>query len=194
MILSNDLCTVTVSIDEQFTVNSADNKHYDMIYNLNNYRKSDHYTTTIINIDLSSKKISIALVGDYFSSDIDCALLDNEVLSVLQNRYITHIRVTDGSVVGQTDLQESASINYAIYKVPKGYILYGEIDIVGLSNDFKRKWTFSGRDIWASVTGKNPFEICEDRIRLYDFCDNYYEIDFDGKIIRDISAETAQLM
>lgn len=46
MVLSNDLCTVTVSIDEQFTVNSADNKHYDMIYNLNNYRKSDYYKTT----------------------------------------------------------------------------------------------------------------------------------------------------
>ncbi|MDE6580414.1 MAG: hypothetical protein K2K41_07765 [Ruminiclostridium sp.] len=190
MVLSNDLCTVNVSIDEQFTVNSADNKHYDKIYNLNNYRKSDHYKTTSINIDLSPKKLSIALVGDYFSSDMDCALLDNEILSVLQNRYITHIRVTDGSVVGQTDLQESASINYAIYKVPKGYILYGEIDIVGLSNDFKRKWTFSGRDIWASVTGKNPFEICEDRIKLYDFCDNYYEIDFDGRIIRDIPAGT----
>lgn len=132
-------------------------------------------------------------MGDYFSSDIDCALLNDEILSVLQNRYITRIRVTDGSVIGQTDLQESASINYAIYKVPKGYILYGEIDIVGLSNDFKRKWTFSGRDIWASVTGKNPFEICEDRIKLYDFCDNYYEIDFDGRIICDIPAGTVQL-
>ncbi|MDE6724076.1 MAG: hypothetical protein K2J79_00570 [Ruminiclostridium sp.] len=192
MVLSNDLCTVNVSIDEQFTVNSADNKHYDMIYNLNNYRKSDHYTTTSIKIDLPPKKLSIALVGDYFSSDMDCALLDNEILSVLQNRYITHIRVTDGSVVGQTDLQESASINYAIYKAPKGYILYGEIDIVGLSDDFKRKWEFSGRDIWASVTGKNPFEICEDCIKLYDFCDNYYEIDFDGKVIQEIPAERLQ--
>lgn len=192
MVLSNNLCTVNISIDEQFTVNSTDNKHYDKIYNLNNYRKSDYYRTTSIDIDLSSKKISIALVGDYFSYDMDCALLDDDILSVLQNRFITQIRVTDGSVVDQTDLQESASINYAIYKVPKGYILYGEIDIVGLSNDFKRKWTFSGRDIWASVTGKNPFEICEDRIRLYDFCDNYYEIDFDGKIIRDIPAGTVQ--
>ena len=192
MVLSNDLCTVNISIDEQFTVNSADNKHYDIVYNLNNYPKSDFYKTTVINIELWDKKLSIALVGDYFSSDMDCALLDNEILSVLQNRYITHIRVTDGSVVGQTDLQESASINYAIYKVPKGYILYGEVDIVGLSNDFKREWEFSGYDIWASVTGKNPFEICKDRIRLYDFCDNYYEIDFDGRIIRDIPAGTVQ--
>ena len=189
MVLSNDLCTVNISIDEQFTVNSADNKHYNIVYNLNNYPKSDLYKTTVINIELWDKKLSIALVGDYFSSDMDCALLDNEILSVLQNRYITHIRVTDGSVVGQTDLQESASINYAIYKVPKGYILYGEIDIVGLSNDFKREWEFSGYDIWASVTGKNPFEICKDRIRLYDLCDNYYEIDLDGKIIQEIPAE-----
>lgn len=41
------------------------------------------------------------------------------------------------------------------------------------------------KDIFASVSGKEPFELCEDRIKLYDFEDNYYEIDFWGIILTD---------
>ena len=36
-------------------------------------------------------------------------------------------------------------------------------------------------DIFVSITDKTPFEIKSDRICLYDFEDNYYEIDFNGK-------------
>ena len=65
MLLSNDLCTVKIYIDEAYTINSADNKHYDMIYNPEQYRKADFYKALIICIDLFSKEFSIALIGDY---------------------------------------------------------------------------------------------------------------------------------
>ena len=45
-------------------------------------------------------------------------------------------------------------------------------------------WAFSGKDIFASVSGKLPFEIKDELICLYDFEDNYYEIDFEGKHIK----------
>ena len=38
-------------------------------------------------------------------------------------------------------------------------------------------------DIFVSITNKTAFEIKTDRICLYDFYDNYYEIDFDGNMI-----------
>lgn len=34
-----------------------------------------------------------------------------------------------------------------------------------------------------SVSGKNGFELCENSIKLYDFEDNFYEIDFMGNLI-----------
>ena len=46
-------------------------------------------------------------------------------------------------------------------------------------------WDFGARDIFVRYHGKEPaFEMLPDRIRLYDFSDNYYEIDYDGKVIR----------
>ena len=45
-------------------------------------------------------------------------------------------------------------------------------------------WAFSGKDIFASVFGKLQFEIKDELICLYDFEDNYYEIDFEGNSIK----------
>ena len=52
-----------------------------------------------------------------------------------------------------------------------------------IDNNLNELWNFCGKDIFVSISGKNPFEICNDRIKLYDFEDNYYEINFDGKQI-----------
>ena len=66
-----------------------------------------------------------------------------------------------------------------------GYLIYGEIEIIKLDNEFNVAWKFSGRDIFVSISGKNAFEIAEQSIKLYDFEDNFYEIDFDGKLINE---------
>ena len=44
-------------------------------------------------------------------------------------------------------------------------------------------WKLSGLDIFVSVSVMNAFELCEDSIKLYDFEDNFYEIDYDGNKI-----------
>ena len=41
----------------------------------------------------------------------------------------------------------------------------------------------SMRDIFVSISNREPITIREKSICLYDFEDNYYEIDFDGKQI-----------
>ena len=74
--------------------------------------------------------------------------------------------------------------NFEIHKVSTEFLIYGETDITMLNDKLETQWSFSGRDIFVSVSGKTPFEIKADRICLYDFEDNYYEIDFEGHEIR----------
>ena len=95
---------------------------------------------------------------------------------------IVPIDVTDGSLVccKNFDCFES---NFGIYKVQRGYIVYGEMKITMLDFKFNKTWSFSGKDIFLSATGKKPFELCDNSIKLYDFEDNFYEIDFDGNLI-----------
>lgn len=181
MILENNNCIIEIKVDETFTVDSVDNRYYDIIHNPCQYKHDDFTKTLSIHIDLFSEDFSIALVGSYHTYDSDCAVLEGQTLTILQDNRITEINIVDGSVLRHIQF-ECFGCNFGIYKVKQGYIIYGEMEITMLDFDFVKKWSFSGKDIFVSLTNKNPFQLREDSICLYDFQDNYYEIDYDGKI------------
>ena len=99
MILQNEICKIRISIDETFTVESTDNKLYDLVLNPYQIKHSDFYKVFAIEIDLYDKVMRIALVGDYYSYDDDCAVLDGEILTVLQNDTISQINIKDGALM-----------------------------------------------------------------------------------------------
>ena len=183
MVLENENCCVDIKIDETYTVDSTDNRHYDVVLNPCNYKKSNMSKTFSIHVNLFESEFCIALIGSFYSYDYNCAVLDDEILTVLQDKTITQIRITDGTIIRHKEL-DCFGCNFAIYKVENGYIVYGEIEITMLDLGLIKQWSFSGKDIFASVTRKQSFEIRNNAICLYDFEDNYYEIDFNGNLIR----------
>lgn len=183
MILENESCTVKIDIDETYTVDSADNRYYDAVLNTSNYKRGDLTKTLAIHIDSFSEELHIALIGPCYMRDIDCAILENDVLTVLAGHTVTQIRITDGSVIRHVKL-DCYGYTFAIYKVEKGFVIYGEMAIIMLYPNLVEKWSFSGEDVFVSVSGKTSFEITESSICLRDFMDNYYEIDFEGNRIK----------
>lgn len=181
MFLENQKCRIEIKVDETYTVDSADNRPYDVVYNPCYYKHRDLCKTFSIHIDLFSRELHIALIGPFYSYVFDCGILDDEILTVLQDNIITQIRVTDGSLVRHIQF-DCIGCNFGIYKIRKGYIIYGEIEIVMLDFNFIKMWSFSGKDIFVSVSGKN--ELKESSICLYDFEGNDYELDFDGNLIQ----------
>ena len=182
MILKNNICIVNIAIDQAYTVDSTDNKPYDLVINPQNLRHSDNYKVFAVVIDLFDKELNIALIGDFYSYDTDCAVLEDDVLTILQNNTITQLNVNDSRIINFKEF-DCFGCNYGIYKVNAGYIIYGEIDITMLDFDFNKKWSFSGKDIFVSMSDKKAFELCDNSIKLYDFDDNFYEIDFPGNLI-----------
>lgn len=185
MELQNDKCNVKINIDTTYTIDSMDNKFYDIELNLSHIEHNDFYKVFSITIDLFYKQFHIALVGDYYSYEADCAVLDDEILTILQNNTITQLSIVDGSVLLFKRF-ECFGLNFGIYKIKQGYIIYGEIEITMLDFEFNERWKFLGKDIFVSVSGKTAFQLCEKTVKLYDFEDNFYEIDFDGTLISDI--------
>ena len=184
MLLENKVCTVRISVDDTYTVGSADNRQYDIVINPSNIRGSDLSKTFSISIDLRHHTYTIALVGSYLSCEYDCAILEGSNLLVLQDDDLLVIDVLSGTLIKHIHMDCFGS-NFGIYRVPKGYIIYGEIEIIMLNNAFEKQWTFSGRDIFATKSNKNPFVISDNTIELFDWEDNYYKIDFDGNLIED---------
>lgn len=77
----------------------------------------------------------------------------------------------------------------ALYTYKDDYILYGEMEIYRVTGDMKVLWEFWGRDIFVRCNGdQQAFVMKPDRICIYDFEENYYEIDYDGNKIKDIPA------
>lgn len=182
MILQNDICNVNISIDTTYTVESTDNKPYDLVINPRYLRRNDMYKTFSVQINLFSKIISIALIGDFYSYDIDCAVLEYKTLTILQNNAVVQLDISNGAMINFKEF-DCFGCNYGIYRVQNGYIIYGEIEITMLDFNFNKKWSFSGKDIFVSMSEKKSFELCENSIKLHDFEGNFYEIDFSGKLI-----------
>ena len=123
--------------------------------------------------------VIISFIGEL---EGDIAVLEGTVLTVLQDETFLQIDVIEGKIIitKPTDMFGSA---FSLNKFGDDYIVHGEIEIARYDSDFNKIWSFSGKDIFASVTGRPAFEMTENSIKLYDFQDNYYEIDYNGKEI-----------
>ena len=69
---------------------------------------------------------------------------------------------------------------------PVGYLVYGESVIATYDSELNQIWNFSGKDIFATISDKTAFTIENDSIKLYDFEDNFYELDYNGNVIREV--------
>lgn len=186
MILQNNICNVNITIDTTYTVESTDNKPYDLVINPRHLRHYDMYKTFSIQIALSRGTINIALICDFYSYVEDCAVLEDKILTILQNGAIVQLNVNDGTMINFKEF-DCFGCNYGIYRVQNGYIIYGEIEIIMLDLNLNKKWSFSGKDIFVSMSEKKAFELCEDSIKLHDFEGNFYEIDFSGKLKSEVN-------
>lgn len=65
MILQNEICHIEINIDEAYTVDSVDNRHYDVTLNPEHYRHNDLSKTLSIHIGLYAREFQVALIGPY---------------------------------------------------------------------------------------------------------------------------------
>lgn len=182
MKLENKICNVEITIDSQYTVQSSDNKYYKLELNPSGYSHGSFYKTFSIHVNLFYKEYDIALIGNYYSYDADCAILNDNILTVMQGNSITQIDVQAEGMILHKEF-DCFGCTFGIYSIKNGYIIYGEIEILKLDLNFDTVWSFSGRDIFVTQTPNAPFTLREDSIELYDWENNYYIIDFNGKQI-----------
>lgn len=190
MHLENELCSIEITIDPTYTVSSSGNRQYDLEWNPENlHGDHDHNTAFAIHISFACRVLDIALVGALNSYDTNCAVLDGNVLTIMQDNTISQVSVKDGALLLHKEF-ECWGCTFGLYHVSKGYVVYGEEEILMLDEDFHKLWGFTSRDIFVSCTRGEAFEVDERSIRVYNWFDDYYELDFSGKVIREILQET----
>ena len=187
LLLENDRFRVVITDDRRFenvTVekSGADLSMYDIVFDPTESENLSFDIIISVNVESDDSAYSVGLIGSPQSEIDECAILEENILTVLMCWNVLQLDLTSAKIVKAAELT-SMGCNFSIHKVNENYLIYGETDVTMLGPDLSEKWSFSGQDIFISISGKKEFEIKEDRICLYDFEDHYYELDFEGKLM-----------
>ena len=118
--LQNEKYSVRITTAHTYIEESADNRSYDYILNPNKLGRNNMYRTLCISVT-GTKNAEIALVGDYYTSDIDCAILEDNILTVLQNDYISQIDLETVQIFAGYEL-DVLGTTFSIYRMSDGYL------------------------------------------------------------------------
>ena len=129
MKLTNNRCAVEVTLDDNFDLKSPDHREYDFVLNVDGYTAQDYYRVLSLSVNLFHDKYKIALVGSGQSYPDDCAVLDDEVLTVIQDNRVVRLDLHNRTVVAtyDTDLYGCA---FGLYSTPDGYFIHGELEVI----------------------------------------------------------------
>ncbi|OOM13983.1 hypothetical protein [Clostridium saccharobutylicum] len=185
MVIENDYFKITIKQDKTYTIDSVDNKPYDIIMNPFKYKRNDYAKAMEVVIQNEVlEETRIALIGNLYGHESNCAVLKDRELIVLIDKDIFIINIDEYKLVKYKKI-DCFGDNFAIYLVNNGYIVHGEIEVFKLDYELDTVWKFSGTDIFVTQDDKLPFLIDRDRIKIYDWNGTYYQIDLNGKLIYD---------
>ncbi len=185
IVIQTDYVKITIKPDETYTIDSVDNRPYDIIMNPFKYKRNNYAKAMEIVIQNEVyDETRIALIGSLYGYESDCAVLNNKELLVLIDKDIFIINIDDYMLVKYKST-DCFGDNFAVYLVNDGYIIHGEMEIFKLDYELNKVWQFSGADIFVTQDDKLPFLIDGDRLKIYDWNGTYYEIDLNGNLIYD---------
>ena len=187
LLLENDQFRVVITDDRRFESNTvekseADLSMYDIVFDPTESESLSYDIILSVKVESSDSTYTVGLIGSPHSEIDECAILEDNILTVLMCWDVLKLDLANAKIIKVAELT-SMGCNFSIHKVNENYLVYGETDVTMLGPDLSEKWSFSGHDIFISISGKKEFEIKEDRICLYDFEDHYYELDFEGNLL-----------
>lgn len=164
-----------------YSFNSADNKPYDKVLVI---EESDFNKTIEFEIEQNGEVRTVLMVVPYYTPLNSFTAHHKSGLLLMLNDVLCVFEPETMSIIKQISIEPLGTM-FEVHPFEDDYILYGEMEIYRISEDLAVKWEFSGRDIFVRYQGAEPaFLMKNDRICLYDFEDNYYEIDYDGRLIK----------
>lgn len=178
MKIEQERYTVTIVDEVIQTLDDLPMADYEIVYNPD---ACCDELMKLFRIDVTHRP---SLIGGILSCVTDCAVLEGNVLTILQNHTITQYALPDVSLLTRRHYHADASW-FSLYAIPDGYIVYGEMEVLRLSRDLAVVWSFSGPDIFVYPDGPPAFAIDRQRrrIELYDWDGTYYELDYDGQLL-----------
>lgn len=163
-----------------YSFDSTDNKCYDSIIVI----EEKKFNKSIeIEVEQYGEIRTVLMVVPYYTPIDSFVAPHRDGLFMMLNDVLCVFSPDNASVTKQVRINPMGTM-FEVHRLENDYILYGEMEIYRISQELIVKWFFSGKDIFVRYQGNEPaFLMKQDRICLYDFEDNYYEINFEGTLI-----------
>lgn len=185
MDIVNERYRITIRQDPVYTMDSVDNKPYDMeLRALSIEHGGGRYCVYEVAVEAfaDGSETRIALIGDSCACvEDDSVLLKGDTLLILLNAAVAALSLEDMQYRIYT-LDNAFGRYYAIYSIGSSYLIYGELEIQRADAMFRTVWTYSTQDILTNPQGL-PLEIHDGRITVRDWDGNFHELDLDGNLL-----------
>ncbi len=184
MEISNESYFITGMKDINYTINSADNKYYDYVFFMEEYKSFDCYGTYEVVVETLVEKYTVAFVGRNYGCITNSSVLDGDVLTILIDDYIVKFDLILKDIIFKKKIIDFGT-GIEMYAFDNGYIINCELAIIKIDNLGNKIWSVSGRDIWVRLNGESSIKIVGDNIELVDFEENKYFINKFGEYISE---------
>lgn len=181
MYLCNEKYTVEIK-----SVPSFHDMEFNVILNPKHYVLDELTKILVLRISSSEDSLTLGIIVSYLTQEINCASLEGNILTILANDSILRFNLLTKDLTQFVEVP-GFDCGISIHRVEDGYILYGEMEIIMITNDLEVKWRYSGRDIFITIDGSCAFELKKDAIYLRDFEGNQYVVSYEGTTINYVT-------
>lgn len=123
---------------------------------------------------------------DYMFNSENCIIEDSySRMILLRDRLLVIDRASD-TVVKDISFEDEMGEFFEIYKHGNGYVVWGELEILYLTEELMIDWTFSGRDIFVRRDNKKAVALNDKEIIVIDWLGWCYHVGYDGKLISEL--------
>jgi outer membrane protein assembly factor BamB len=176
--ITNESDLDSAELDKKF------NKHYPA--DLGNKLEFEPYSKHGIRIiENGIEKCSAILLETGGVTEIteNSFIIKNDQIYICCSNQVYSLNITDLSTNWRNQYDDATC--FGIHEFGNDFIVHGEIQVSRIDKNGKTKWTFSARDIFVSPNGKTEFKIIENRIELIDWEGYKYELNAEGKILKE---------
>ena len=174
--------------EDNFDLNSVDNKRfYGRIYSTDSVLEYNPTTKHGIRIMQNGiEKQSALLLGFSGATGIykNSYLIKKEKLFICCSNEIYSLNLKDLSLNWKNEFDIATC--FGIYEFGEDFIIHGELEINRINQYGNIKWTFGAKDIFVNPDGKTEIKINENRIELIDWEGTFYELNENGKLVKEI--------
>lgn len=175
----NDKYRVTIKAAPYYSIDSTDNKKYDLCINACEDAISGHYCCYEMEVLTyeSWEVFSIILVASNCTKVFEkSGSLRDDTFWLILNSVILKINLGDFTYVKHL-ISKSFGSYYEIYPCDRGFLVYGELELVLFDEQFAECWRYATQDI---LFGGQELILDENGICFEDFEGNYHEVDWYG--------------